>query len=88
MTDPAQLILLIIILILSVLLVVLGLQVFFILKDLRETIAKANKVLDDAGQITESVSAPVSSLASILMGVKTGVIASKLLGGKKERKEK
>ena len=81
-------ILLIIILILSILLVVLGLQVFFILKDLRETIAKANKVLDDAGQITESVSAPVSSLASILMGVKTGVIASKLLGGKKERKEK
>ena len=88
MTDPAQMILLIIILILSILLVVLGLQVFFILKDLRETIAKANKVLDDAGQITESVSAPVSSLASILMGVKTGVIASKLLGGKKERKEK
>lgn len=88
MADPAQLILLLVILILSILLVVLGVQVFLILKDLRATITKANKVLDDAGQITQSVSQPVSSLASILMGVKTGLLASKVLGGKKERKER
>ena len=88
MSDPAQIILLLVIIILSVLLVVLGVQVFFILRDLRSTITKANKVLDDAGQITESVSQPVSSLASILMGVKTGLIASKVWGGKKDRKEK
>ena len=88
MADPAQLILLLVIIILSVLLVVLGVQVFLILRDFRETISKANKVLDDAGHITETVSQPVSSLAGILMGVKTGLIASKIIGGKKERKEK
>ena len=66
---------------------VLGVQVFLILRDVRSTIAKANKVLDDASHITETVSGPVSSLASVLMGVKTGLIASKVLGGK-GRKEK
>ncbi|HBB76752.1 MAG: hypothetical protein A2186_01140 [Candidatus Levybacteria bacterium RIFOXYA1_FULL_41_10] len=87
MADPAQTILLVVILILSILLVVLGIQVFLILRDLRETIAKANKVLDDAGQIAQSVSAPVSTISSILMGIKTGAIASSIFS-KKGKKEK
>ena len=87
MADPAQTILLVVILILSILLVVLGIQVFLILRDLRETIAKANKVLDDAGQIAQSVSAPVSTISSILMGINTGAIASSIFS-KKGKKEK
>ena len=72
MFDPAQILLFIVIIILTILLLVLGIQVFFILKDLRQTISKANRVLDNTGEITESVSGPVSSLSSILMGLKTG----------------
>lgn len=72
MFDPAQILLFLVIIILTILLIVLGIQVFFILKDLRQTISKANRVLDNTGEITESVSGPVSSLSSILMGLKTG----------------
>lgn len=79
MFDPAQLLLFIVILVLTILLVVLGVQVYLILRDLRHTIAKANKVLDRAGEITESVSAPISSLSSIIMGLKTGAIFANLL---------
>jgi len=81
MTDPAQTALFLIVIVLTILLVVLGIQVFFILRELRKTIDKANKVLDDTGMITESVSKPISSLSSIAMGLKAGAKIAKILNG-------
>ena len=78
MIDPAQILLFIIILILTILLIVLGIQVSFILKDLRKTIAKTNKVLDDTGQITESIAGPVTGLSQAIMGIKTGATLANL----------
>lgn len=72
MSDPAQILIYLVVITLTILLVVLGIQVFFILKDLRNTIAKANRVLDNTGEITESVSGPVSSFSTVLMGLRTG----------------
>lgn len=72
MIDSAQTILFVVIIVLTIFLLVLGVQVFFILRDLRKTVSKANKVLDNTNVITQSVSAPISSLSSIAMGIKTG----------------
>lgn len=72
MFDPAQLLLFIVILVLTILLVVLGIQVFLILRDVRKTIIKANKVLDKTGEITDSVSAPISNISQLFTGLKTG----------------
>src|SRR3989344_4180944 len=74
MIDAVQLVLLIVIILLTVLLVVLGVQVFFILGELRKTVHKANKVLDDAGSIAESVTGPLSSLSSLTAGLRSGSI--------------
>jgi len=79
MTDPAQTALFLVVIVLTILLVVLGIQVFFILRELRKTIDKANKILDDTGAITESVSKPISSLSSIAMGLKAGARIAKIL---------
>lgn len=92
MIDSVQLVLLLVIVILTILLVVLGVQVYFILKEVRRTIGKANKVLDTAGTITESVSAPISSLSQIVTGLKAGSIITvakfiKNLIGKDEETE-
>lgn len=88
MTDPAQTALFLVIIVLTILLLVLGIQVFFILRELRKTIDKANKVLDDTGVITESVSKPISSLSSLAMGLKTGAKLAKILNaGKKHHKD-
>ncbi len=81
MTDPAQLALFLVILILTVLLVILGAQVFFILRELRKTIDKVNKVLDDTSVITESVSKPISSFSTLAMGLKTGATIAKIFQG-------
>lgn len=72
MIDSAQTILFVVIIVLTIFLLVLGVQVFFILRDLRKTVSKANKVLDNTNVITQSVSVPISSLSSIAMGIKTG----------------
>lgn len=69
--DIAQVALFIIIIILAILLLVVGIQVFFILREFRKTVFKANKVLDNTNIITESVSAPLSSLSGIASGFKT-----------------
>ena len=90
--DPAQIILITVIVILTVLLAVLGIQVFFILKEFRKTVFKANKVLDNTNVITQSVSSPISSLSSIATGIKTGIsfinIFKKIISSDKDEKGK
>ena len=87
MTDPAQTALFLVVIVLTILLVVLGIQVFFILRELRKTIDKANKVLDDTGTITESVSKPISSLSSLAMGLKAGAKIARILNTDKKHKK-
>jgi hypothetical protein len=70
MVDSVQLVLLIVIIVLTVLLVVLGIQVFYILKELRRTISKTNKVLDNANAITEDIEGPLSALSSLVSGAR------------------
>lgn len=79
MVDTAQTALFLVIIVLTILLVVLGVQVFFILRELRVTINKANKVLDDTGVITESVSEPIANLSSLATGVKIGSVIANIL---------
>lgn len=81
--DTAQLLLFLVVIILTLLLVVLGVQVFLILKEFKNTVSKFNKVLDDAGIITESVSTPIASLSTVLTGVKTGISIASLFKKKK-----
>ncbi len=84
MIDPTQGILILVVVVLTVIIVVLGIQVYFILREFRKTIHKANKVLDDTGNITESVSGPISSLSSLAGGLRAGVSIAKLFKNKKK----
>lgn len=72
MLDATQLLLVFVILVLTVMLSIIGVQVFFILREFRNTLAKANKVLDDTGVISESVSKPISMFSAMMLGIKGG----------------
>lgn len=85
MIDVVQGVLLFVIVLLTVLLVVLGVQVFFILKELRTTLDRANKVLENTEVITESVSEPMSFLSGLLTGTKSLSTLAKILGTKKKK---
>lgn len=88
MVDSVQAVLLFVIIVLTLLLLVLGAQVYFILRELRATVIKANKVLDDTGLITESVSTPIASLSALISGVKTGASIAKLFQQEKPTRRK
>ena len=79
MIDPVQAVLLVVIILLSLLLLVLGVQVFFILKELRNTLSRATKVLENTESITESVSEPMSLLSGIFLSAKSLSTISKIL---------
>lgn len=58
---------------LTVLIVVLSIQVWHILKEMRLSIHKANKMLDDFGGVTGKISESVSGMAGLLSGLKAGL---------------
>ncbi len=71
MVDATQFLLVFVIVVITVMLSVISVQIFFILKEFRKTLTKANKVLDDTGIISESVSKPINLISGILVGLKT-----------------
>ncbi|OGH10310.1 MAG: hypothetical protein A2857_02595 [Candidatus Levybacteria bacterium RIFCSPHIGHO2_01_FULL_36_15] len=84
MIDTVQAVLLVVIVLLTVLLFVLGVQIFFILKEFKKTVERTNRILDVAESITEAVVEPVSFISTLLLGVKT---ISKFLKSTKENKK-
>jgi len=64
--ETAQTVLIVVVCLLTILLTVIGVQVFLILKDLRQSVKKTNLILDDAQLITRSVSHPLVNLAESL----------------------
>lgn len=79
MIDPVQAVLLMVIILLTILLLVLGIQIFFILKELRRTVSQATKVLENTQSITESVSEPMSFLSTLLLSTKSLSAIAKIL---------
>lgn len=85
MIDIVQIVLLSVIVLLAVLFVILGIQVFFILRDLRITVQKTNKILVEVDQLAENVSEPISFISGLLFSSKTLAIIGKFFKrGKKE----
>lgn len=58
--------------IIAVLFIVVAVQLILILKDLKTSILKVNKILDDSGQVSESIKEPIVGLSKFLVGLKSG----------------
>ena len=71
--DPIQLTIIAVTITLTILLVILGIQVFYILKEIRLSFQKANKMLDDAGAVTGTVSEGITSMSGFINGIKSGI---------------
>lgn len=79
MTDSLQIILIIMLMVVIVFFIILGVQVFFLIQDVRKTITKANRVLDNTNDITESITEPLSALSGVVGTLGTGAILTKIL---------
>ncbi len=92
MIDITQFILISVVVSLTVVLIVIGIQTVSILKEFRLTVSKINKILDDTGSITESVAKPISAASGFLVGLKSrhllhGVLKVLKKQSKKEKAE-
>lgn len=87
MIDTVQAVLLFVIVLLTILFVVLGVQVFYILRDLRQTIGRTNIILDDVEKITKGISEPVSALSNMISNASTLGTIAKILSLFRKKKE-
>ena len=71
--DPIQLTIVGVSITLTILIVVLGVQVYYILKEIRFSVQKTNKMLDDAGKVSGTVSDGVTSMSGFMNGIRTGL---------------
>lgn len=89
--DTAQILLIVVVSVLTVILSLVGFEVFLILRELKKTVNKTNKILDDTGLISESVAKPIAGLSGFLTGLKDSANIVKLLaerfGGDDEPEE-
>lgn len=86
--DTTQIILLSIVVILAVFLVAVGFQAFFALKDLRKTLFRMNRLLDDTDYLVDQVRRPIESASSFMTALTAGTsIANFLKRGKEEKKK-
>lgn len=68
-----QILLFLVVSILTTILVLAGIQVVHILKELRETIRKTNKMMDDFQLISSSIAKPIAGVSGFLTGIKSGM---------------
>lgn len=77
--ETTQLLLILTVSSLTIMLLIVGSQVALILREFRESVKKMNKILDDAGVVSESVAKPIAGLSGFLTGIKSGADLIKLL---------
>ena len=77
--DSTQIVLLAVIIVLTVFLVVIGFQVYFVLKDLRRTLFRLNRLFDDADDLVGQVKKPIESAGNIFTAMTAGVGIAHLL---------
>ena len=88
MIDTVQAVLLFVIVLLTILFVVLGVQVFYILKDFRETLKRTNNILEDVENVSDGVSGSLTSFSGIFNGASSiGSIVKILSLFRKKRKD-
>ncbi len=82
-----QIILIVILAILTINLIAVGVYVILVLRDFRETVKKANEVLDNVHQVTDIVANPITTIAGIIAGVTKGVRAVRAISSLVEKDE-
>jgi len=73
MTEITQILLIVVVIVLTVILTLVGIQVIGILKEFKKTVIKTNKILDDSGEISETVAKQVTSVSGLVSGITSGL---------------
>lgn len=73
--DYLQIALIFLILLLSIFLSLIGVQVFFILRDLKKALDKFNQILQTGENIVEDIERPVAAASNLVTGAGAEVVS-------------
>jgi len=82
--DITQIVIISSLILITIVVVVAGVWLILIFKELRNSLKKADEILDDTKTITSAVAEPVSSISEFIQGFKNGVSFFNSLFKKKE----
>lgn len=85
--DITQIVIISSLLFITTTVVASGIWLIKIFKELKITLTKTNKILDDTQSITSSVAKPISSISEFVMGFKNGFSLINKLFDKKNKKD-
>lgn len=85
MTDVNQAILISSVAVITVILTIIGIQVAFIFREMRYTVQKINKILDDAGMVSHTMSKSVKELSGFSAGLKSALNVFSMFRSEKKK---
>lgn len=88
MLTLSQIVLVIVVTVLVILLVIFSIHVFRILDEVRKTLQKTNRMMDDMKRITKSVADPIEHASEFITGLKKGAKLVELAGEIIDKKKK
>jgi len=71
MVDLTQLVLFGVIIVLTILLLVIGSQVFLLIRDLRKTIKKIDLITEEATEVSSKIKETIDTILEVRLGLKT-----------------
>jgi len=71
--EPVQIVIIGISIVLTSLFIALGVQFWFILKEVRGSLQRVNSMLDDAAKVTHAVGGGLTNMSGLMNGIKSGM---------------
>jgi hypothetical protein len=71
--DVIQIVIISIAFVLTLIVIFMSVQVWYILKEMRTSLHKINKMLDDMGKVTSTVGETATNVSGLLSGFKSGL---------------
>lgn len=87
MTESTQILLFAVVIVLTILMVIIGWQIFQILSEIRKMLMKFNSVADEAVTLTGNIGKSVKSLSGFSEGLKTVFSIFHIFKKKKSKEE-
>lgn len=87
MIEPIQILLFAVIIVLTILVVVIGWQIYQILTEIRKMLMKFNTMTQSAVDVTSRINESVNSLSGVSEGIRTVVRLSSIFSKKDNNKE-
>lgn len=80
-TEILPIVFIVVLLVLAVVIAMVGVQLFLTLKDVRVTLKKADKLVDNVDGKVEMLAVPLNTLSNLATGVGSGLKAFESFGG-------